>query len=130
MCACSAEPRSRLRRRGFTLVDSLVALVVIGGAVAAALPSLGLALRARAARDADLAAALLAQSLLEAHAPPGAAREGVWEGRAPEGAWRVEVGRGEDGRGGVALRPVRVVLGRVTLETLRPGPAGPGEVAR
>ena len=61
---------------------------------------------------------LLAQSLLEAHAPPGAARPGRWEGAG----WRVEVGRGEEGPRDVALRPVRVAVGGVLLETLRPGP--------
>lgn len=112
---------------GFSLVEALVALVVIGGAVAAVLPPLVRALAAKGERDAEVSAVLLAQSLLEAHAPPGAARPGRWEGKAPEGAWRVDVGDGEEGPRGVALRPVRVVVGGFSLETLRPGPVEPGQ---
>jgi hypothetical protein len=107
---------------GFSLVEALVALVVVGGAVAAVLPPLSRALAAKAERDTGVSAVLFAQSLLESHAPPGAARPGRWEGAAPEGAWRVEIGRGEEGPRGVALRPVRVAVGSVLLETLRPGP--------
>jgi prepilin-type N-terminal cleavage/methylation domain-containing protein len=123
MSGSTAEKR---QRRGFTLVESLVALAVLGGALAVALPPLSAALGARASREGLLDAVLLAQSLLEAHAPPGAAREGRWQGEAAGGtAWRVEVGAGEAGAGGVTLRPVRVVAGRVVLDTLRPGPAAP-----
>jgi hypothetical protein len=104
------------------LVEALVALAVIGGAVAAVLPPLARALSAKAEGDAGVSAVLFAQSLLEAHAPPGAARLGRWEGIAPEGRWRVEIGFGEEGPRGVALRPVRVAVGGVLLETLRPGP--------
>lgn len=127
-------PRRNTRRRarlagrrahGFSLVEALVALAVVGGAVAAVLPPLAQALAAKAERDAGVSAVLLAQSLLEAHAPPGAARPGRWGGTALEGAWRVEFGGGEDGPRGVALRPVRVAVGGVLLETLRPGPAEP-----
>ena len=106
-------------------MEALVALAVVGGAVAAVLPPLARALAAKAERDAGVSAVLFAQSLLEAHAPPGAARPGRWEGTAPEGAWRGEIGDGEDGPRGVALRPVRVAVGGVLLETLRPGPAEP-----
>ena len=111
------------RARGFTLVEALVALLVIGGAVAAVLPALGSALHAKGEREAGLAAALRAQSLLDALAPPGAARPGLWKGRAPEGEWQVAVGPGEEAPGNLALRPVRVVLGGMVLDTLRPGPA-------
>ncbi|MBB5693061.1 type II secretion system protein [Muricoccus pecuniae] len=120
MCARFPDPRAE----GFTLVEALVALLAIGGAVATVLPTLGTAMRARAEREGQVAAALMAQSLLDAHAPPGAAREGRHSGRAPEGAWSVEVGPGEPGAAGTALRPVRVTVGGVVLETLRPGPAG------
>jgi hypothetical protein len=99
-----------------------VALAVIGAAIAAVLPPLARALSAKAEGDAGVSAVLFAQSLLEAHAPPGAARPGRWEGIAPEGRWRVEIGFGEEGPRGVALRPVRVAVGGVLLETLRPGP--------
>jgi hypothetical protein len=105
------------------LVEALVALVVVAGAIAAVVPLLGTALRAKAEREADLSGVLMAQSLLEAYAPPGAAREGRREGRSPAGPWLIEIGRGEAGPRGVVLRPVRVTLGAVTLETLRPGPA-------
>ena len=108
---------------GFTLVEALVALVVIGGAVAAVLPPLGRALHAKGERETGLAGVLLAQSLLEAHAPPGAARAGLWEVRAAEGPWRVEIGTGEAGPRGSALFPVRVTVGGFALDTLRPGPA-------
>jgi len=112
------------RAPGFTLVEVLVALLVMGGAVAAVLPPLGVALRAKGEREAGLAAVQRAQSLLEALAPPGAAREGRWQGRAPEGEWLLVVGPGEEaaGPGRPALRPVRLVLGTLALETLRPGP--------
>jgi prepilin-type N-terminal cleavage/methylation domain-containing protein len=121
MHACCPD---RLSRPGFTLVEALVALVVIGGAIAAVLPPLGAALSARAAREGDIAAALRAQSLLDAYAPPGAAREGQWRGQAPEGSWVVQVGAGQESSPGLALRPVRVAVGpRLVLETLRPGPA-------
>ena len=121
MCA---DRRAAKLRAGFSLVEALVALAIIGGAVAAVLPPLARALGAKAERDAGVSAALFAQSLLEAHAPPGAARPGRRrEGAAPEGAWRVEIGPGEEGPRGVALRPVRVAVGGgVVLETLRPGP--------
>ena len=122
MCA----EHSAAARRGFSLVEALVALAVIGGAVAAVLPPLARSLAAKAERESGVSAVLFAQSLLEAHAPPGAARPGRWEGAAPEGAWRVEVGRGEEGPRGVALRPVRVSVGGFALETLRPGPAEAG----
>jgi hypothetical protein len=105
------------------MVEALVALLVIGGAIAAVLPNLGVALRAKAEREADLSAVLMAQSILDAQAPPGAAREGRREGRVAEGRWVVEIGRGEEGPNDLALRPVRVTLGSVTLDTLRPGPA-------
>jgi prepilin-type N-terminal cleavage/methylation domain-containing protein len=119
--------RARPAAPGFSLVEALVALAVIGGAMAAALPPLARALAAKAERDAGVSAVLFAQSLLEAHAPPGAARPGRWEGPAPEGGWRVEIGPGEEGPRGVALRPVRVAVGGVVLlETLRPGPAEAG----
>lgn len=118
------------RAPGFTLVEALVALLVMGGAVAAVLPPLGMALRARGEREAGMAAVQRAQSLLEALAPPGAAREGRWQGRAPEGEWLLVVGAGEEaGPGRPALRPVRLVLGALVLETLRPGPL-PAEAAR
>ncbi|MFZ6764873.1 type II secretion system protein [Pseudoroseomonas sp. WGS1072] len=125
MSASSSDaPRRRWTAPGFTLVEALVALAVIGGVLAALLPALAATLRAKAGREADLAALALAQSLLEAHAPPGAARPGHLEGRAPEGPWRVETGPGEAGAPGLALHPVRVTVGAVVLETLRPGPAG------
>lgn len=131
MCADRGAVGGRRRarsERGFSLVEALVALVVVGGAVAAVLPPLALALAAKAERDAGVSSALFAQSLLEAHAPPGAARPGRWEGTAPEGGgWRVEVGPGEEGPRGVALRPVRVAVGGgVVLDTLRPGPVETG----
>jgi type II secretory pathway component PulJ len=114
---------------GFTLVEALVALLVMGGAVAAVLPPLGAALRAKGEREAGLAAVQRAQSLLDALAPPGAAREGRWQGRVPEGEWLVVVGPGEEaGPDRPALRPVRLVLGTLVLETLRPGP--PAETLR
>lgn len=134
MCASCADPSSgnrpaargtdrRAVRRGFTLVESLVALAVLGGALSIAVPPLGTALRARTARESLIDAALLAQSLLDAHAPPGAAREGQWQGRSADGlAWHVQVWAGEPGAGGVALRPVRVTAGSLVLDTLRPGP--------
>lgn len=108
------------------MVEALVALLVIGGAMAAVLPGLGAALGAKAGREAELSAVLMAQSILEAQAPPGAAREGRREGRVAEGRWVVEIGRGEEGPNGLALRPVRVTLGPVTLDTLRPGPLEEG----
>lgn len=116
-------PRHGAPARGFALVEALVALVILGAVVAAVMPGLALSLRAKFDREATLAAVLAAQSLLDAYAPPGAAREGRREGRLPEGDWLVEVGPGEPGARGVVLRPVRVTLGMVTLETLRPGPA-------
>lgn len=128
MCAdrrAVAAGRRRVRsERGFSLVEALVALVVVGGAVAAVLPPLARALATKAERDAGVSSTLFAQSLLEAHAPPGAARPGRWEGTASGGAgWRVEVGTGDEGPRGVALRPVRVAVGGgVVLDTLRPGP--------
>lgn len=128
MCADRRTVRARLggrSARGFSLVEALVALAVVGGAVGAVLPPLARALASKAGHDAGVSAALFAQSLLEAHAPPGAARAGRWEGAAPDGGggWRVEVGAGEEGPRGVALRPVRVAVGgAVVLETLRPGP--------
>ena len=108
---------------GFTMIEALVALLVLGGTVAVVLPPLAQALRAKGEREAGLSAGMAAQSLLDAYAPPGAAREGQWQGPGPEGIWRVEIGSGETGAGGVALRPVRVVLGDLVLHTLRPGPA-------
>lgn len=108
---------------GFTLVEALVALLVIGGAVAAVMPPLGNALRAKGEREAELSAVLMAQSLLDAQAPPGLAREGLHEGRWAGGRWALEIGRGEEGPEGLALRPVRVTVGTVVLNTLRPGPA-------
>lgn len=128
MCADrqAAAGRRRARsERGFSLVEALAALAVVGGAVAAVLPPLARALAAKAEHDAGVSSALFAQSLLEAHAPPGAARPGRWEGTASEGTgWRVEVGTGDEGPRGVALRPVRVAVGGgVVLDTLRPGPA-------
>lgn len=128
MCADrdTASGRRRPRsERGFSLVEALAALVVVGGAVAAVLPPLASALAAKAGRDAGVSASLFAQSLLEEHAPPGAARPGRREGTARDGGrWRVEIGPGEEGARGTALRPVRVVVGGgAVLETLRPGPA-------
>ena len=127
MCAdrrAAGAGRRALSGRGFSLVEALVALAVVGGAVAAVLPPLARALAAKAEREAGMPSVLFAQSLLEAHAPPGAARPGRWEGTAPEGGgWRVEVGAGEEGPRGVALRPVRVTVGGgAVLDTLRPGP--------
>ena len=113
------------RASGFSLVEALVALAVVGGAVAAVLPPLARALAAKAERDAGVSAVLFTQSLLEAHAPPGAARPGRWDGAAPEGAWRVEIGEGEEGPRGAVLRPVRVAVGGFRLDTLRPGPVEP-----
>ncbi|MCR0983641.1 type II secretion system protein [Roseomonas populi] len=118
-----SSPPASLHRPGFTLVEALIALLVIGGAVAAVLPALGNAMRSKGEREADFSAVLAAQSLLDAYAPPGAAREGRQAGEAPEGRWSIEIGPGQAGAGGVVLRPVRVVLGPVILETLRPGPA-------
>jgi hypothetical protein len=123
MCA---ERRARTAfSPGFSMVEALVALTVIGGAVAAVLPPLARALSAKAERDAGVSAVLFAQSLLEVHAPPGAARPGRWDGTAREGRWRVEIGPGEEGPRGLALRPVRVTVGAFLLETLRPGPTEP-----
>jgi prepilin-type N-terminal cleavage/methylation domain-containing protein len=113
------------RARGFSLVEALVALVVVGGAAAAVLPTLARALAAKAEREAGVPSVLLAQSLLEAHAPPGAARPGRWEGATPEGSWRVEIGEGEEGPRGAVLRPVRVAVGGLLLDSLRPGPVEP-----
>src|SRR3954453_20476563 len=110
--------RGRASPPAFTLVETLVALAVIGGAITAGLPPLTEARRAKGGRDSGLAAVLQAQSLLDAHAPPGAARQGRWQGNSPEGAWRVEVGAGEPGPRGVALRPVRVAVGGFVLDTL------------
>ncbi|MBO1075013.1 prepilin-type N-terminal cleavage/methylation domain-containing protein [Roseomonas marmotae] len=118
----SARPGSA-QAPGFTLVEALVALVVVAGAASAVTPLLGTMLRAKAEREANLAGVLMAQSLLEAYAPPGAARPGRWQGNSPAGPWSIEIGPGEAGAPGVALRPVRVVLRAVTLEALRPGPA-------
>ncbi|MBP0444547.1 prepilin-type N-terminal cleavage/methylation domain-containing protein [Roseomonas sp. SSH11] len=114
--------RADLHAPGFTLVEALIALLVIAAAAAAVLPALGHALRAKTEREAGLDAVLTAQSLLEAYAPPGAARPGRREGQSAAGPWIIEIGQGEEGARGVVLRPVRVVLGAVTLETLRPGP--------
>src|SRR3712207_7894993 len=91
MCADrGAAPKRRRTRseQGFSLIEALMALVVVGGAVAAVLPPLARALGAKAGRDAGVSATLFAQSLLEAHAPPGATRPGRWEGAAPGGARR------------------------------------------
>jgi hypothetical protein len=107
---------------GFAMIEALVALLVLGGTLAVVLPPLAQSLRAKGEGEAGLSAGMAAQSLLDAHAPPGATREGRWQGRAPEGDWRVDVGHGEAGAGGVALRPVRVALGDLVLHTLRPGP--------
>jgi type II secretory pathway pseudopilin PulG len=113
-------------RPGFTLVEALGGLSVLGLAVAVALPPLGDALRAFADRRGAIAEAALAQSVLDLHAAPGAARPGTWQGRAPDGtAWRVEVGDGAEGAPGLLLLPVRAIAGGVVLETLRPGRAEP-----
>ncbi|TDG07181.1 hypothetical protein E2C05_31565, partial [Paracraurococcus ruber] len=112
-------PVARRRRApGFTLVEAVVALAILGGTLAAILPPLAAALGALGGREAALADAMRAQSLLEAHAPPGATLPGRWEGPG----WRVQTGRGEEGPRGAVLRPVLVQAGGVTLATLRPGP--------
>ncbi|MGG5811780.1 type II secretion system protein [Falsiroseomonas sp. CW058] len=117
---------SASRAPGFTLVECLAALAVLGVAIAVALPPMGDALRAFADRRSRIGAAALAQSVLDLHAAPGAARPGRWQGRAPDGtAWRVEVGEGEPGAPGLLLHPVRVLAGPVVLDTLRPGRAAP-----
>lgn len=115
---------SGARAPGFSLVDALAGLAVLGIAVAVVLPALHDSLRSFSDRQSRIAAAELAQSMLELHAAPGAARPGRWQGRAPDGTWwQVETGEGIPGAQGILLHPVRAVAGGVVLETLRPGRA-------
>jgi general secretion pathway protein I len=82
-----AEPRDR---RGFSLIEAVVALailaIVLGGALAAAGGTLGVAERGRR----DLAMATLAESLLDRVDLDLAVDAAVAEGRAGPFRWRLE----------------------------------------
>lgn len=122
-------------RRGFSLIEAVVALAVLaialGGALSAAGGSLGVAERGRR----DLAMATLAESLLERVGLDLAVDAAVEEGRVGPFRWRVErtPAAGEPAVRRAGPRPV--VLWRIAarvedaggagveLATLRLGPA-------
>jgi general secretion pathway protein I len=135
----SPPSRSRAQDRGFTLIEVLVALLLLATTVVAALQVFGGGLRlARAAGD-HTEATLLASAML-AELPPGPLEEGTTEGEAPPYRWtrRVALEPGlvpldPDSHEAVGLRLARVSVevrwgqGRhvelLTLRAWRPGPS-------
>jgi general secretion pathway protein I len=129
----------RAPERGFTLIEVLVALLVLATTVVAALQLLGGGLRlARAAGD-HTGAALLASAVL-AELEPGPLQEGTTEGDSPPYRWTRRIALEPalvplepDSHEAVGLRLARVSVdvrwgsGRhvelVTLRAWRPGPS-------
>ncbi len=137
----AARPTRRRRGRaaaaGFTLVEVLIAFVILALALGALLPGFSGGLRGLGAADDYTTAALLAESVLAAVGREQTLEEGTSAGEFDNGfRWRLDVVALDaelDPEGTLPVRPYDVVLtvswdGRgdtersITLETLRLGP--------
>ena len=79
-------------RRGFTLIEVMVALAVVAMALVAVLPSFGVALRLGDGAEAERIAMLTARSLVDRLAVDADLRPGVREGSVDGGAgWRATI---------------------------------------
>lgn len=130
-----SDRRPPRRAAGFTLLEVLIAFVILALALAALLPGFSGGLRSLDVADDYATAALLAESRLEAVGREAALREGVTSGTFDNGfRWQLEVARVDrlDPEGNLPAAAYHLVLHvfwdagdderQITLETLRLGP--------
>jgi general secretion pathway protein I len=131
----SRTERFRTGAAGFTLVEVLIAFVILALALAALLPSFASGLRGLEATDEHVAAALFAESKLAAVGREAPLEQGTTSGELPSGLrWRLDVRALDelDPEQTLPVRAYQVVLSvswvargserLVTFETLRLGP--------
>ena len=139
MSVSNAPYRQRLPRiprapyaRGFTLLEALIAIVILALSLSVLMPSHNAGLRALAAVDEHLQARLLAQSVLAELPHDRTLRTGTTEGNFRGFAWTLSISPLEDQqpRGGAAggwvLYRLALVVSwrrnrRIELQTLRMG---------
>jgi prepilin-type N-terminal cleavage/methylation domain-containing protein len=127
-------PLARGAARGFTLLEALIAIVILAVSLSVLMPSHSAGLRALAVVDEHLQARLLAQSVLAEWPHDRALRAGTTRGSFERFAWTLSVAPLEDEQpqdtpvGGWVLYRLALVVSwgnnrRIELQTLRMGRA-------
>jgi prepilin-type N-terminal cleavage/methylation domain-containing protein len=123
--------RRRRSASGFTLIEALVAIVILASSLSVLLSAHDTALRGAAALDSHLQARLLAQSLLAQYALSRVPPQAHAQGRSGRFAWTVAVapleeagGKRQDGPEQWSLHQLTVTVAwaprrQITLTTLR-----------
>ncbi|MDX6748719.1 type II secretion system protein [Geminicoccaceae bacterium 1502E] len=103
------------RSRGFTLLETLVALVIVAIVIGGALRALGVGIRGSDRASRDLAMAQLAESVLQqARIDLREGRPGEPEGRRGELEWRLDL-EPMEGAAEAGPQASRLVLLRATI---------------
>jgi len=129
----SESDRRPRRAAGFTLLEVLIAFVILALALAALLPGFSGGVRSLGVADDYATAALLAESRLEEFGRAEPVREGTSSGTFDNGyRWRLDVARVDPLEGDLPAAAYHLVLRvfwetgdderSITLETLRLGP--------
>jgi type II secretory pathway pseudopilin PulG len=127
-------PAARRAEAGFTLIEALVAFVILGLALGALLPRISLALTVTEDADAHARAVLLAESLIDAVGEEIPLEPGETDGVQDGFAWRVAIvpaafvpccARGGRASEPVAPLPVDLYDVTATVSRLRRGAALP-----